>query len=66
MTTQPIIKVNNLYKQYGDFKAVSGISFDVYEGEYFLAYTGLKRCDSPVINFVSVGNCHLCGSHKNF
>src|ERR1700720_2225217 len=30
-----IIKVNNLVKKYGDFEAVKGISFDVYEGEIF-------------------------------
>jgi ABC-2 type transport system ATP-binding protein len=35
MATQPIIKVSNLFKQYGDFKAVNGISFEVYEGEIF-------------------------------
>lgn len=30
-----IISVKNLHKQYGDFKAVKGISFDVLEGEIF-------------------------------
>ena len=30
-----IISVNNLVKNYGDFTAVKGISFDVYEGEIF-------------------------------
>lgn len=30
-----IIKVQNLMKQYGDFTAVNGISFNVYEGEIF-------------------------------
>ncbi len=30
-----IISVKNLEKQYGDFKAVKGISFDVYEHEIF-------------------------------
>ena len=33
--TKEIIKVQNLVKQYGDFTAVNGISFDVYEGEIF-------------------------------
>ena len=32
---KPIITVRNLVKQYGDFTAVNGISFDVYEGEIF-------------------------------
>lgn len=32
---KPIIKVSNLYKKYGDFEAVKGISFEVYEGEIF-------------------------------
>ena len=30
-----IISVKNLVKNYGSFKAVKGISFDVYEGEIF-------------------------------
>jgi ABC-2 type transport system ATP-binding protein len=30
-----IISVKNLQKKYGDFEAVKGISFDVYEGEIF-------------------------------
>ncbi len=30
-----IISVKELYKSYGDFEAVKGISFDVYEGEIF-------------------------------
>jgi ABC-2 type transport system ATP-binding protein len=35
MAKQSIITVKNLVKNYGDFKAVKGISFDVYEGEIF-------------------------------
>jgi ABC-2 type transport system ATP-binding protein len=31
----PIISVKNLVKKYGDFEAVKGISFEVYEGEIF-------------------------------
>ncbi len=30
-----IIEVKNLFKKYGDFEAVKGISFDVFEGEIF-------------------------------
>jgi ABC-2 type transport system ATP-binding protein len=30
-----ILEVNNLVKQYGDFTAVKGISFDIQEGEIF-------------------------------
>jgi len=30
-----IIRVNDLHKSYGDFEAVKGISFEVYEGEIF-------------------------------
>src|SRR3954468_17459465 len=30
-----IISVRNLVKNYGDFQAVNGISFDVHEGEIF-------------------------------
>jgi len=32
---KPIISVKNLVKNYGNFEAVKGISFDVYEGEIF-------------------------------
>lgn len=32
---ETIIKVNNLVKNYGDFEAVKGISFEVKEGEIF-------------------------------
>ena len=32
---EPIISVKNLYKKYGSFEAVKGISFDVFEGEIF-------------------------------
>jgi ABC-2 type transport system ATP-binding protein len=35
MANQPIITVKNLVKNYGDFQAVKGISFEVYEGEIF-------------------------------
>lgn len=35
MAEKPIITVNNLVKNYGDFNAVKGISFEVYEGEIF-------------------------------
>jgi len=33
--SKTIISVQNLYKKYGDFEAVKGISFDVMEGEIF-------------------------------
>ncbi len=33
--SKTIIQVKNLYKNYGDFAAVKGISFDVLEGEIF-------------------------------
>ena len=35
MTKQSIISVKNLKKNYGDFEAVKGISFEVFEGEIF-------------------------------
>src|ERR1700709_3847 len=35
MAKQPIITVKNLVKNYGDFSAVKGISFNVFEGEIF-------------------------------
>jgi ABC-2 type transport system ATP-binding protein len=31
----PIISVSNLWKKYGNFEAVKGISFEVFEGEIF-------------------------------
>ncbi len=33
--TEPIISVKELFHQYGDFTAVDGISFEVFEGEIF-------------------------------
>src|SRR3982751_2455025 len=33
--TNTIISVKNLVKKYGEFEAVKGISFEVYEGEIF-------------------------------
>src|ERR1043165_2293887 len=35
MEKKPIIEVTNLVKNYGNFEAVKGISFEVYEGEIF-------------------------------
>ena len=35
MAKQPIITVNNLVKNYANFEAVKGISFEVFEGEIF-------------------------------
>ncbi len=35
MSKTPIISVQNLVKNYGDFKAVKDISFEVYQGEIF-------------------------------
>jgi ABC-2 type transport system ATP-binding protein len=35
MSKTPIITVKNLVKSYGDFNAVQGISFEVFEGEIF-------------------------------
>lgn len=35
MERKKIIEVSNLVKKYGDFTAVKGISFEVYEGEIF-------------------------------
>ena len=35
MHSKTIISVKNLVKSYGDFEAVKGISFEVYEGEIF-------------------------------
>lgn len=35
MQAQPIITVKNLHKRYGNFEAVRGLNFEVYEGEIF-------------------------------
>jgi len=35
MTTSPHVSVRNLRKQYGDFAAVDGVSFDIQAGETF-------------------------------
>ena len=35
MSTRPIIEVRELRKQYGDFTAVDGVSFDIHPGETF-------------------------------
>jgi ABC-2 type transport system ATP-binding protein len=33
MTSKPVIRVENLAKRYGNFEALKGISFDVYQGQ---------------------------------
>jgi len=33
--TEKVVEVNSLFKQYGNLKAVDGISFELYEGEVF-------------------------------
>ncbi|MFM7078169.1 MAG: ABC transporter ATP-binding protein [Bacteroidota bacterium] len=35
MTSKPILEVQNLHKSYGDFQAVKGVGFTVYEGDIF-------------------------------
>src|SRR5271165_4186144 len=35
MTAGPAIAVENIVKRYGDFEAVSGVSFEVADGEIF-------------------------------
>lgn len=35
MSTRPIIEVRELRKQYGDFTAIDGVSFDIHPGETF-------------------------------
>lgn len=35
MSSQPIIEAKNVYKTFGDVKAVDGVSFDVKKGEIF-------------------------------
>jgi len=35
MEPEPVIKVENLVRRFGDFEAVRGVSFDVSEGEIF-------------------------------
>ncbi|MGB9292696.1 MAG: ATP-binding cassette domain-containing protein, partial [Desulfobaccales bacterium] len=35
MTIEPAISVNNLSRQFGDFKAVDRVSFEVNRGEIF-------------------------------
>ena len=33
MAGQPVIQIRNLTKDYGDFRALKGISFEVRQGE---------------------------------
>ena len=35
MTSKPILEVQDLHKTYGDFQAVKGVGFTVYEGDIF-------------------------------
>lgn len=51
--SENIIEVKELYKSYGDVKAVNGISFQVKKGELF-AYLGLNGAGkSTTINIIS-------------
>ena len=44
-----IIEINNLYKSFGEIKAVDGISFKVTEGELF-AFLGQNGAGKSEIN----------------
>ena len=62
-----IIRADKLTKQYGDFKAVNGISFSVEKGELlgFLGVNGAGK--STTINMLSTlipltsGSAEICG-----
>ncbi len=71
MNPKPIIHIDDLKKNYGELRAVSGITFDVYEGEMF----GLVGPDgagkTTTIRILcglspeSGGSCTLLGKNHN-
>ncbi len=62
-----IIKVKNLTKMYGDFKAVDDISFEVKKGQIvgFVGKNGAGKSTTirAMMNFIAPteGSCELCG-----
>ena len=67
VTTNAIISVKDLKKNYGEFQAVKGISFDVYQGEIFglLGPNGAGKTTTleiiETLREKSSGTVHLAG-----
>ena len=64
---ETVIKVESLYKEFGNVKAVKGIDFEVQKGELF-GFLGINGAGkSTTINMLctvlrpTAGNVHICG-----
>ena len=44
----PLVRFEGVYKQFGDETAVKGVSFDIYEGEFF-ALLGPSGCGKTTL-----------------
>lgn len=49
----PFIRLKNVVKKYGDFKAVSGVSLDIYRGELFCLLGGSGCGKSTLLRMLS-------------
>jgi ABC-2 type transport system ATP-binding protein len=64
MSTRPIIEVRELRKQYGDFTAVDGVSFDIHPGETF-ALLGPNGAGKSTTIEILEGYRHRTGGEAN-
>ena len=62
MERNTIISVKNLVKNYGNFEAVKGISFDVFENEIFgmLGPNGAGKSTTLEINYNQANREAVC------
>jgi polar amino acid transport system ATP-binding protein len=72
---QPVVRVDNLHKQFGELEVVRGVTFDVREGEVVVMFgrsgagkSTVLRCinflEDPTSGFVEVDGIRLTGGHR--